>query len=541
MDCRQDQDNIFLQEYRRVVTVIRQEDIGVDVHDKRYPMPFMCGSSHMPRKEEGSAQKRTKPQTPAPKGDTSLADERVKADRETQRRERGQAKQRALQHANVSAKASMRGHGPESESTIVRKRPAQSEDETPSLSESGALPAISAESEISQSAATTDPQQAMPAEESQPSHTNPQQAPSADESQPLQANPQQVDRPIEETTPIQSGESSIQESSVVKKRVIKKGSAAIAEQGAITELRGRDTSVSSAAEPKSVSTPEEQREPRPVSVPRPPSSPKAASAPKSVPSHKATSPKAAAQRGSGSAVASPIAASPKSAAPKAASPTTAVVKTAPLPKTTSVPQALSPPGAQSPSKTTGVPKETVPKKRTQWSEIEDDPTESLSTSAPKAKPRSEEPPKAKPKSEEPPKAKPGSEEPPKAKPKSEEPPKAKPRSEEPPKPKPRSNPKVTSVVKVNPTPAPASLNPAAATVAVRPPLSTEGKFLLQTTGTSEWPVDEPKAKLPMWKKKDSFLTAFLNHKVVIAHCPTGSGKSTILPALAAMHLHPLGA
>ena len=42
----------------------------------------------------------------------------------------------------------------------------------------------------------------------------------------------------------------------------------------------------------------------------------------------------------------------------------------------------------------------------------------------------------------------------------------------------------------------------------------------------------------MWKKKDAFLTQFLNKKVVIAHCPTGSGKSTILPALAAMHLHP---
>ena len=80
------------------------------------------------------------------------------------------------------------------------------------------------------------------------------------------------------------------------------------------------------------------------------------------------------------------------------------------------------------------------------------------------------------------------------------------------------------MVKVKPTPAPASLNPAAATVAVRPPSSTEGKFLLQTAGASEWPVDEPKVKLPMWKKKDSFLAAFLNHKVIIAHCPTGSGK-----------------
>ena len=57
-------------------------------------------------------------------------------------------------------------------------------------------------------------------------------------------------------------------------------------------------------------------------------------------------------------------------------------------------------------------------------------------------------------------------------------------------------------------------------------------------GASEWPVDEPKAKLPVWKKKDSFLSVFFDHKVVVAHCPTGSGKSTILPALAAMHLHP---
>ena len=386
MDCRnQDQDNIFLQEYRRVVTVIRQEDIGVDVHDKRYPMPVMCGSSHMPRKEEGSAQKRTKPQTPALKGDTSLADERVKADRETQRRERGQAKQRALQHASVPAKASMRGHGTESESTIVRKRPAQSEDETPSLSESGALPATSAESEMSQSATTTDPQQAMPAEESQPSHTDPQQALSADESQPLQANPQQVDRRVEETTPIQSGESSIQESTVVKKRVIKKGSAAIAEQGAITDLRSQDTSASSVGEPKSVSTP------KAASVSRPPSSPKAASPPKAVQVQKATSPKAA-----GTAVTSPIAASPKSAAPRAASSKTAIVKTASLPKTTSVPKALSPPVAQSPSKAAAAPKETVPKKRTQWSDLsEDDPIESVPTSAPKAKPKSEEPSKGK--------------------------------------------------------------------------------------------------------------------------------------------------
>ena len=302
-------------------------------------MPFMCGSSHMPRKEEGSAHKRTKPQTPAPRGDTSLADERVKADRETQRRERGQAKQRALQHASTPAKASMRDRGTESELTVVRKRPAQSEDETLSVSESGALPATLAESEMSQSAPTTNPQQAMPAEEPQPSHTDSQQAPSADESQPSQATSQQVGRPVEETTPIQSGESSIQESSVVKKRVTKKGPAAIAEQGAITDLRSHDTSASSAGDPKSAQTPKTQHEPKPASVARPPSSPKAASVPKSVPSPKAISPKAIEPKGTGPAVTPPIAASPKAAAPKTASPKPAVQKKAPLPKTISVPKA----------------------------------------------------------------------------------------------------------------------------------------------------------------------------------------------------------
>ena len=426
MDCsNQGQDSIFLQEYRRIVTVIRQEDIVVDVHDKRSPMPFMCGSSHMPRKEEGSAHKRTKPQTPTPKGDVSLADERVKADRETQRRERGQAKQRALQHASVPAKASMRDPGTESESTVVRKRPARTEDETPSVSESSALPATPAESEISQPATTTNPQQAMPSEELSSTQPDPQQVPTADESQPLAANPQPVDRRVEETTPTQS-----RESSIVKKRVVKKGSAAIAEQGAITELRSRDTSASSTGDPRSV--------PKVASAPRPPSSPKAASAPKSVPSPKAMSPKATEPKGVVPVVASPIRSSPKAAAPKVASPKTPIVKSTPLPKTTSVPKALSPPGAQTPPKALVVPKETVPKKRTQWSEIEDD-TEDPSESAPKAKPRSEEPPKTKAKSEVSSKAKSASDETPEAKAKSDGPPKAKAKSDGPPKAKAKSD------------------------------------------------------------------------------------------------------
>ena len=156
----------------------------------------------------------------------------------------------------------------------------------------------------------------------------------------------------------------------------------------------------------------------------------------------------------------------------------------------------------------------MPKKRTQWSEIEDDPTEDTSESAPKAKPKSEEPPKTKAKSEVSSKAKAKSDEPPKTKAKSEGPPKA----------KSKPDPEAPQAAKVKPTPAPATLNPAAATVAVRPSSSTEENFLLQNAGGSEWPVDEPQAKLPMWKKKDSFLSTFLNHKVIIANCPTGSGK-----------------
>ena len=505
MDCmNQDQDNVFLQEYRRIVTVIRQEDIGVDVHDKCSPMPFMCGSSHMPRKEEGSAHKKTRPQTPTPRGDVSTADERVKADRETQRRERAQAKQRMLQHVSVPAKASMRGHGTESESSIVRKRPAHSEDETPLVPESGALPAIQTESEMSQSVATTDPQQSLTAEESQPTDADPHQPMSVEESQPsstdprpaLQADesqpdPSQVERPVEEATPTQTGESSTQGSSTVKRRVSKKGSIAIAaEQGSISDLRSHDTSVPSAGDSELISTPKAEGAPRPGLVPRPPSSPREVTTPKAVPS--------------------PIAASPKSPAPKAASPKKAVVKTVSLPKTVSAPKALLPLGGQSPPKAASVPKETVPKKRTPWADlVEEDPTESVPKSNPETRPKSEEPPKTKSKSGEPPKTKPKSEGPPKAKPKSDGPPKAKP-----------------------------WLNPAAATVTVKPPQSKPGKFLVREMGASEWPVDEPRVKLPVWKKKDSFLTVFFDHKVIVAHCPTGSGKSTILPAVAAMHLHP---
>ena len=219
-----------------------------------------------------------------------------------------------------------------------------------------------------------------------------------------------------------------------------------------------------------------------------------------------------------------------------------------MPMTTSVPKALAPPGAQSPLKAAAVPKETVPKKRTPWSDLDDELDEANLPEPPKAKAKVDGPPKTKAKVDGPPKTKAKTDGPPKEISRTEGPPKVNPKSDEsakaksmpgePPKAKSRLNPNTTTGGKVKPTPAPPSINPAAATVAVRPSPSTEEHFLFPDTGRSEWPVDEPQAKLPVWKKKDGFLAAFLNRKVVIAHCPTGSGKSTILPALAAMHLHP---
>ena len=118
----QGQAYMFLQDYRCVVTVIRQEDVDVDIHDKCSSLPYVCGSScRMPRKEEGSASKRTKPQTPTPQGATSSADVRAKADKEAQRAERGQAKLKALQHPKDPAKAPMRSQDTASETSTRQK------------------------------------------------------------------------------------------------------------------------------------------------------------------------------------------------------------------------------------------------------------------------------------------------------------------------------------------------------------------------------------------------------------------------------------
>ena len=110
MDVRhQDSNNILLQDYRCVVTIIRQEDVVLDMCDHCSLRPCMCGSSsHMPRDKETSSHKKTKPQSPAPPGAIGRADERAKADKEAQRLEREQAKQRAIQLASTgSAQASI--------------------------------------------------------------------------------------------------------------------------------------------------------------------------------------------------------------------------------------------------------------------------------------------------------------------------------------------------------------------------------------------------------------------------------------------------
>ena len=190
----QDSSNIMLQDYRRIVTIIRQEDVGLDVHDNCSLRPYVCGSScHMPRDKESSTRKKTKPQTPAPKGAIGQADDRAKADKEAQHLERDQAKQRAIQLvATGSAKASIGSRDAASDTSTkpktakktdkstssieastleigdtptpktkatVRKRPAQLDEESLRL-ESGALPPTPAESETSQNPAASEPSQA---------------------------------------------------------------------------------------------------------------------------------------------------------------------------------------------------------------------------------------------------------------------------------------------------------------------------------------------------------------------------------------------
>ena len=96
---------------------------------------------------------------------------------------------------------------PEGKAT-VRKRPAQTEDESLQLSEASALPQTPAESESSQTPAASEPSSAYKAGES-PKST-------------------------------QASEQSAQEPSSTRRRISKKGSASVAEQGSIAELRSSD-------------------------------------------------------------------------------------------------------------------------------------------------------------------------------------------------------------------------------------------------------------------------------------------------------------
>ena len=275
------------------------------------------------------------------------------------------AKPADKQASSTQASSSGTGDAPTPKAKAsIRKRPAQSD-------ESGTLPPTPAGSETSQPAAT-DPQPLIQ---------------SIEESQPSSAEPQQGNVPVEGLQSTQPEEATTVESSGVKRRVVRKGSAAIAEQGSLSTLRDDEGSEPSVGNPKA----------------------KSPSTPKAVP-----------------------------------------------PKQSSF-------------------------RNTQWSDLVDDTSESM----------------------------------------------------------PAAGSDTVPMAKAEPPPVPKALNPTAATAtAPQQGSSSKGKFLLQASETNEWPVKEPRIKLPMWKKKDGFLHHFLNKKVVIAQCPTGSGKSTILPALAAMHLHP---
>ena len=257
----QDLSNVFLQDYRCVVTVIRQENVEVDAHDNCYPLPCVCGSSfHMPRKEEGSAHKRSKPQTPAPPGAISSADERAKADKEAQRAERSQAKLKALKNATDSAKAPMRGQDTASDSSTRQKtakladKPAGSTQA--SSSGTGDTPTPKAKASIRKRPAQADDSGTLPptptgSEASQPATTDPQQPMSAiEESQASSAEPQPGNVPVEGVQSSQPETTANVEASAVKRRVVRKGTAAIAEQGSLSSLKGDEGSSSTAGNPK---------------------------------------------------------------------------------------------------------------------------------------------------------------------------------------------------------------------------------------------------------------------------------------------------
>ena len=134
----QDACNIFLQDYRCVVTIIRQEDVELGEHDICSSSPY-GSNSHMPRKKESSAHSKSKPQSLAPAGAIGQADDRAKADKEAQRLERDQAKLKAIQHASTdSAKASI-GRRDAAPNTSNTPKTAQKADEPESSIEAPPL------------------------------------------------------------------------------------------------------------------------------------------------------------------------------------------------------------------------------------------------------------------------------------------------------------------------------------------------------------------------------------------------------------------
>ena len=114
----------------------------------------------------------------------------------------------------------------------IRKRPAQADADT------GTLPATPAESELSHSATNVESSAVHPTEESSSVITgNPQtEIQPLEDLQSSQVDSQQADMPVEESQPSQPEEPAV--SGSVKKRMVRKGSASIAEQGSIEELRG---------------------------------------------------------------------------------------------------------------------------------------------------------------------------------------------------------------------------------------------------------------------------------------------------------------
>ena len=71
---------------------------------------------------------------------------------------------------------------------------------------------------------------------------------------------------------------------------------------------------------------------------------------------------------------------------------------------------------------------------------------------------------------------------------------------------------------------------------VEPPI--EAYQFIRKQPNLEIPCQNPRYDIPLWRHREEFCQLLRDSKVIIAKCPTASGKSTILPMLCAQYMNP---